>query len=143
MLVERPSKKQVFIPSWYVRNDFFRVKEVVDRTILPILVTLRKINPVLFENKETMHHGQIGELVSVQNILRSGHKCFGHGLDADIFVDGDPQLGGQRSNDRMLGSATAHVLHEQDHQIIPVGIVAVRQFMRVSAGMVEIVYAHA
>ena len=58
-----------------------------------------KIDSATFEYKKSMHHGQVGQYVSIQDCFRPGHQCFSHGIDADILVDGDFQLSGQRGND--------------------------------------------
>ena len=59
-------------------------------------------------------------MVAVQDFLGSGYQRFGHGIDADILVDGDPYLGCQRRNDRMFGGAAAHLFLKKDHQVLTV-----------------------
>jgi hypothetical protein len=43
----------------------------------------------------------------------------------------------------MLGGAAAHLFFEQNHQIIPIGIIAVGQLMDIIAGILKSAYAGA
>ena len=109
MIGEYPSIEQILIFCGYTWRNLLCINEIIDRTVLTIAVSLGKIDSATFEYKKSMHHGQVGQYVSIQDCFRPGHQCFSHGIDADILVDGDFQLSGQRGNDCMLGGATAHV----------------------------------
>ncbi len=84
-----------------------------------------------------MDHRHIRYVIPGKDMIGAGDEIFFHGVDTEHPNDWNRQFFGQNRDNCVLGRAGPVTLLEQNHDVIPVQIIAVGQAVNIFTGIPE------